>query len=67
MHPQVRHHRLIGVLDAGQPDVHEILIDIQRDAAVGLRDIAAVLVQPMVIAPLAGPEHRVEGVGLPVP
>src|SRR6266496_6592813 len=46
-HSQTRRQRLVGVLDTGQPDVHEILIDIQPHAAVGLRDVAAVLVQPM--------------------
>src|SRR5215475_12609840 len=53
--PQTRRQRPVGVLDGGQPDVHVILIDVQCDAAKGLRDVAAALVQPAVIAPLAGP------------
>src|SRR5215475_8787580 len=56
-HLQGRHHCLVRVLDTGQPDVHEVLIDIYGNAAVGLRDVAAGLVQPLVIGPLAGAEH----------
>ena len=48
-------------------DIQVILVNLDGGTAMGLRDIAVVLMYPAVRGPFAMAKHRIGSVGLPVP